>query len=67
MRWVDGDPLGEGAPFELGFEVLPGQEADISVVLTAPQDSGRYKGVWQLHNNDGMAFGTQPFVVIRVP
>jgi hypothetical protein len=52
--------------------VAPGQEIDISVILTAPDDAGTYQGFFKLRNPNGTVFGlgndSKPFwVKIVVP
>ena len=37
--------------------VAPGQEADVSVTLTAPATPGTYRSNWQLADADGTVFG----------
>lgn len=37
--------------------VAPGETADISVDLTAPNNPGTFKGDWKLRNNSGVVFG----------
>jgi hypothetical protein len=58
----DGNPLegpaGEDLSYEkFSFNIGPGQTVDISVQLTAPNQSGRYKGYWRLRNASGILFG----------
>jgi hypothetical protein len=47
--------------------VQPGEDAEVSVMLIAPVSAGTHRGQWKLFAPDGTAFGTAPFVVIRVP
>ena len=47
--------------------VQPGEDAEVSVMLIAPASAGTHRGQWKLFAPDGTAFGTAPFVVIRVP
>ena len=37
--------------------VAPGEELDITIQLTAPMDSGTYRGNWKLRNSSGIVFG----------
>jgi hypothetical protein len=37
--------------------VEPGQSIDLPIQLTAPNQSGRYKGYWKLSNPSGVLFG----------
>jgi hypothetical protein len=43
-------PLTSGA-------VPPGEEVEVSVTLTAPQEEGTYQGFWMLRNQAGQIFG----------
>ena len=44
----------------------PGQEADISVNLVSPNQSGEHTGYWQLRNPQGTYFGPRIWVKINV-
>ena len=48
-------------------EVLPGQETEISVNLTAPQKAANYFANWRLTNASGIFFGQGLTVMIIVP
>jgi hypothetical protein len=61
-----GERIG-GQATALSAEVLPGEEAEISINLTAPLQSGTYSGYWRLTNNNGSNFGEVLTVVIVVP
>jgi hypothetical protein len=37
--------------------VAPDEELDITIQLTAPEDSGTYRGNWKLRNSSGIVFG----------
>jgi hypothetical protein len=59
-----------GAPASVNFtgDVEPGETADISVAMTAPQAPGNYRGYWLLRNAQGVIFGLgskakEPFYV----
>lgn len=56
IRYAYGDRLG-GQDTYINIEVLPNQEAEISVQLTAPTKPGTYRGYWVLFNNNGYSFG----------
>ena len=47
--------------------ILPGQEAEISLELTAPTKPGTYRGYWVLFDNNGYSFGQYLSVIITVP
>src|SRR5678816_2143420 len=48
VAWAGGERMGSPASFKLPVIVAPGQMVDISVNLTAPPTSGRYKAVFLL-------------------
>jgi hypothetical protein len=50
----------------LTAEVLPGQEAEISIALKAPTKPGTYNAWYRLNNNNGYKFGEFFSVVIVV-
>ena len=41
----------------LPYNVQPGQTVDISVQMTAPNESGSFKSEWKLVNESGSQFG----------
>jgi hypothetical protein len=55
-----------GATANVPSSVGPGSTVNISVKMTAPTSKGTYKGVWQMHNGAGQAFGDKPYVIIKV-
>ncbi len=60
----DGDAMDGPASQALAGDVAPGEEVDLSVVLTAPAAAGDYLGNWQLRNASGVVFGLPgPFYV----
>ncbi len=61
-----GDKM-SGLPTALPAEVLPGQETEISVNLTAPQKAANYFANWRLTNASGIFFGQGLTVMIIVP
>jgi hypothetical protein len=61
----NGDGM-DGSGTEIGHKVEPGESAEVSVVLTAPDDEGTYTGYWQLANTSGIAFGERIYVQIVV-
>jgi len=44
----------------LPTEVAPGQTIDLSMNFVAPVIEGSYRGNWQIRNNKGEVFGTNP-------
>jgi len=65
IRYSYGDRIG-GQDTYIRVEVLPNQEAEISIQLTAPTKPGTYRGFWVLYNNNGYAFGEYVSVSIIV-
>jgi hypothetical protein len=53
-----GDTLGGDASVSLLGQVPPGSQVDIAIDLTAPNNAGSYKGIWQLSGADGIIFTT---------
>ncbi len=54
----EGDAMGGPASFQISAGgVQPEQEADVSVTLTAPSESGTYRGDWKLRDAAGRVFG----------
>ena len=72
LVFVSGNSMNGSAVANLPYSVVPGQSANISIVLTAPQSEGAYRGYWMLRNAAGVPFGlgsaaSNPFYVdIRV-
>jgi len=56
----------DGSETEIDQRVSVGSHGDISVSLTAPDDTGKYTGYWSLANAGGTAFGEQVYVQIVV-
>lgn len=67
IMWSYGDNRMGGQATALTGDVLPGDEADISLTLKAPLTPGTYSGYWILRNNNGFTFGKPLFVIITVP
>jgi hypothetical protein len=57
LIFVTGNAMNGLAAKDIGFTVTPGQTADISIVLNAPDGAGVYKGDYQLRSPDGVRFG----------
>jgi len=68
-----GDSMGGPASQQLVASVAPNQAVDISVDLTAPNESGTFKGNWKLRSDGGVVFGISGsgdvafFVEIKTP
>ncbi len=57
-----------GGPSAVSVAVTgSGQEANISVNLTAPTTPGNHRGYWRMRNPQGTYFGDEIWVDIRVP
>jgi hypothetical protein len=65
MIFFGGDDM-NGFDTEINRYVRPGQTADISVSLTAPDEIGTYTGYWILTNKNGTPFGARVYVQIVV-
>jgi hypothetical protein len=65
ITFVGGDDM-DGSGTDIDQSVDPGEQADVSVSLTAPDDEGTYTGYWRLSNSEGTVFGERVFVQIVV-
>jgi hypothetical protein len=66
IRYGYGDRL-SGRDTYLTATTLPGEEAEISIELTAPNTPGTYRGYWVLFDNNAFSFGQYLSVIITVP
>lgn len=57
LVFVSGERFGAPLAISLPTNVPPGQTIDVAVNLTAPNQSGRYRGNWQLRNASNVLFG----------
>ena len=57
LVFVSGERFGAPTAISLPSSVAPGQTIDLSINLTAPNNSGRYRGDWKLRNASGVLFG----------
>jgi hypothetical protein len=65
LRLVSGDSL--GAPEQQAlYPARSGTRATIRLVLSAPEDKGKYHSVWQAYNPDGQPFGDPIYIDIEV-
>jgi hypothetical protein len=60
LVFVEGDAMSGPDSLPLTVEVDPGEEAQISVQLSAPAGVGSYQGAWKLRNPNGLLFGIGP-------
>jgi len=65
LVFVSGDDMG-GDDTEIDQRVDPGETADVSVDLTAPDEAGTYIGYWSLADAGGNLFGQRVYVQIVV-
>ncbi len=65
LTFINGDQMG-GTDTSIGGSVEPGQQAALSVTLTAPTTAGQYTGYWQLASDSGETFGVTVYVLIDV-
>ncbi len=65
LAFVSGDAM-SGTNTAMTGSVAPGQQTNISVNLTAPAQSGSFKGYWRMTNANGVSFGDSPWVLITV-
>ena len=65
LVFIGGEQM--GAPSAVSIpSTAPGQEANLTVNLTAPADDGDHTGYWQLRNPQGTFFGDKLRVSIEV-
>lgn len=65
LAFVEGEQM--GAPDEIPVPTTaPGETADVTVSLTAPEESGTHTGQWRLKNAEGQLFGEPLHVIIQV-
>lgn len=57
LVFVSGERFGASAAVSLPTNVGPGQTVDLAVNLTAPNQSGHYRGFWKLRNASNALFG----------
>jgi hypothetical protein len=60
LVFFSGEQMGAPAQVSLNVNVAAGQTVDISLTMTAPSASGRYRGYWMLKNANGALFGVGP-------
>jgi len=57
LVYLNGEKFGAQNSVPMPGSVGPGQSIDIPVQLTAPNQSGHFKGYWRLRNASGVLFG----------
>jgi hypothetical protein len=59
LIFVEGERMGAPVELKLTDRVIePGEQLDVSVEMTAPQDPGTYQADFQIRNASGALFGT---------
>ena len=53
----NGDQMGSAYNYNFPQAVPPGQSADLSIQLAAPDTAGNYRGEWKFQTPDGQNFG----------
>jgi hypothetical protein len=66
LEFVRGDPMTSSRSQSIPA-AAPGQEVDISVLMTAPTAPGKYFGDWRLQDDQGRFFGELIHIKIVVP
>jgi hypothetical protein len=57
LVYLNGEKFGAQNFSPMPGSVGPGQTIDVPIQLTAPNQSGRFKGYWRLRNASGVLFG----------
>ncbi len=57
LVYLNGEKFGSQNFVPVPGSVGPGQTIDLPIQLTAPNQSGRFKGYWRLRNASGLLFG----------
>jgi hypothetical protein len=65
LTYYSGDDM-DGEATKIGKYVASGDESEVSVTLTAPEEDGTYTGYWVLADSSGTIFGATFFVQIEV-
>jgi cell division septation protein DedD len=65
LTFVSGNAM-EGSTTTINQSVASGNQAQISIALTAPDTEGTFTGYWRLTNEQGIAFGISVYVQIVV-
>lgn len=60
LVYVTGERFSAPSAVSIPTNVGPGQTVDLPVNLTAPSQSGRYRGFWKLRNASSVLFGIGP-------
>ena len=66
LTFAGGDQMG-GVSAQIVREVAPGAAVDLYVNLTAPTTPGKFRGFWQMKNDQAVPFGERIWVSIETP
>jgi protein phosphatase len=66
VRFLSGEPMGPGQSAPLTERVEPAANGQIKVALTAPEQPGVYRSVWQLYDLEDQPFGPELYLEIEV-
>ena len=66
LKFVSGSQMG-GTTTAIGSVVKAGNNANISISMTAPTTGGTYTGYWRMANDSGTLFGGMVSIKIVVP
>ena len=66
LVFVAGDPLGVTSPQPLSDAVAPGEDAELSIDMQAPEADGVYSSWWQVRDGEGNLFGERVYIRIVV-
>jgi hypothetical protein len=62
IRFVGGDQMSAGESIPLEQAVEPGEELNVSIDMIAPEETGTYRGNWQVADANGEPFGIDGFI-----
>ena len=65
LTFYSGEDM-DGEDTEIGKHVASGDEGEVSITLTAPEEDGTYTGYWALADRSGTIFGATFYVQIVV-
>jgi len=60
LVFVSGERFNAASAVSIPTNVGPGQTVDLAVNMTAPNQTGRYRGFWKLRNASNVLFGIGP-------
>jgi murein DD-endopeptidase MepM/ murein hydrolase activator NlpD len=66
LVFVGGDQMGAPSSVNVPGTISPGDNADLTVDMTAPSTPGTYTGRWRLRNAQGTYFGDELWITVEV-